>query len=264
MNFNLILFLTQSISNILIILVVPESISKNFLGSYALSNAIFSLFFVYLFSSKFKEYNLKIIVLILILLSLCAIFSNDVTLQAVGYTMFVLSTDYIISQLSPVKWIKMIRIFVVITSLILLLDFQFSDILKMRIIAVLPLLIIIVYKNKAIERLRINNGPLYFAAVYFSYSLMLYLLTFIPLNVQQFKEWYLVLQVALAIQLKFIDYKTRPNSQITMSISNISKFISFGLILVVFARNHSFIALSLGFAGMIGLVLTEKYLIQHD
>jgi hypothetical protein len=187
-----------------------------------------------------------------------------VTLQAIGYTVFVLSSDYIISQMCPVKWIKTIRIFVVITSLILLLDSQFSDVLKMRIIVVLPLLIIIVLKNKTIERLRINNGPLYFAAVYFSYSLMLYLLTFIPLNGQQFKEWYLVLQVALAIQLKFIDYKTRPNSQITKSISNISKFVSFGLILVVFAKNHSLIGLSLGFVGMIGLVLTEKYLIQHD
>jgi hypothetical protein len=218
------------LASLLIVLYMPQEISRDYLQVYSISSAIFGFFLVFSFSNEIILLNLrKYLPHFLFLAFILTIFANY-KITWIMYPFFLLFSDYLTSQGHSKSLTTQYRAMMIISAVpFLLYPDIFNTLLKLRILICIFFSASSVYLTRNFKRLNINKIYLTLLISNLGYFGTLFCLTFF-VDVVFLKLWYVGTQVALLLILKRFDYSIRND----ILPSNTSDLITYLLIVLIF------------------------------
>lgn len=228
---NFILFLLSYAVNPLILAFIPNELAVNFLGGFTTFNTIFSLLFTLGFSQIERINNQKNILIsmmiAMMILALIVGFFQIIFAVIFLYPFSLLYCDYIMTQGGRASNLVGYRLFLMLTGLLVVLIALYSETYYLEAILARSLLILAYatisfsWFNK-FSNLKISSPLSFIINTYIFYSGALLLLVYLnEAGSVGTKYWYIALQIALGLLLKFIDFSVRKNGE-TKKIIGIS------------------------------------------
>lgn len=232
----IISFFLYNLSNVLLIVLLPTDVSKEFLNFYSFSSGIFSFLIFYNFTnSNFLNRYTVIVIGIFILVILIKYPSLE--LLIILYVFILLFSDYFFSQSNLKKLNLIFKFILLILSTLLFFNFSLIFVLKAKCILILLCLLLSNFFKVSIKTLKVNsplNYSIYTCLIYFG---SLFLISLLSDN-EIIKIFYISLQILLGLKLKIFDLKIR---DIELKIFDFEKLfnvfsIFFFLILSIYFR----------------------------
>lgn len=230
---NITSYVLYNLSNLLFILLIPDSFAKLFLSNYSVASGIF-IFLAFNYFSKKPIFSDKLIIITSVI-SIFLLEFFDFNIQLIWlFTFLVIYSDYFFSQRKN-HLINFIFKLLLLLSSLFLYDNYFSGFVVLKIKIVIIILTLIYY-NFFCKRYDVNFLKIQFPIIYtFLNSLIyfssLYLIAIlIPENF--LKISYISFQILIGIQLKLFDLEIR-NFKIKHKIINIM-FGAFSILYLIF------------------------------
>lgn len=205
---NLTSFILYNLSNIILIILLPESQSKEFLNFYSLGSGIFSFAIFYFFSKKIFFLSIKTLVILTVLFILISLKISNLPVLIFVYVFLLLFSDYYFSQSNLLKMNFLFKTLLLITSFFLYINISLPDVLLIKIILIIIFLSFSKIFNISIKKLKVKSPTIYSAYTCGIYFGALFL-TSILAEEYIVKIFYICLQIFLGFKLKFFDLKIR-------------------------------------------------------
>jgi hypothetical protein len=258
-----ILFLLSYAVNALILINIPNQIAVQFLGAFTFLNIIFSLIFTFSFSKIETLRNPRKILLsvmfgILILIFFASSF-NMVVAVACIYPFSLLYCDYIMTQGAVKNNLVHYRLFLMTSGLIIALMSFYDEQYFIWLILIRSLLVMLyasiyIFKCDTFFNLKIKSPVAFILNTHILYFGSLLLIVYNnETGSSGTKYWYIALQIALGLLLKFIDFSIRKNGELQKQIA--FAIIGFSGLIIVTASylNFSLINMSISIVAVLGL-----------
>lgn len=262
---NFLVFLLTNALNLAVIVLLPNDLLASFLEGYSAGNLIFSLLLTLFLSSGFFSDKARSLGLAIVAPLVFLPFIFDVKDWWVGltYPLALLVLDYVISQSGgATKKQSYLRLLGLSSALILLVATSLIDGLLYRAIILVFIAFVLLSRSCGLQALKIQSGFLYLATIYASYSGVLFVIARLDLTPDNLKIWYISVQIALVLQLKVIDYKTRSSGAINSTIEGVLMLSSALILMGVFLYTPSIWALSAAILGYLGLQFARTKLLK--
>lgn len=249
------LFGFSYLAAILIVLYMPQEISRDYLQMYSISSAIFGFFLVFSFSNKLILLNLrKYLPHVLFIAFVLTIFANYKIIWII-YPFFLLLSDYLTSQGYSKSLTNQYRAMMIISAVpFLFYPDIFNTLLKLRILICIFFSASSIYLTKNFKRLNINKIYLTLVISNLGYFGTLFCLTFF-IDVMFLKLWYVGTQVALLLLLKRFDYSIRNHTLDNNTVDLVTYFL-IALIFILLMFYH--LNYSAFFISLTGVFLLSK------
>ncbi len=230
--FNISSYILYNLSNLLFVILIPDSFSKLFLSNYSIASGIF-IFFAFIYFSKKQILSEKFIMIISVISIFLFEFFNLNVYIIWLFTFLVIYSDYFFSQRKNYLINFFFKLLLFVSSL-LLYDDYLSGFVVLKIKITIIILTLIYYdffcKKYEVIFLRIKFPITYTflnSLIYFS---SLYILTIlIPNNF--LKITYISFQILIGMQLKLFDLEVR---NFKIKHKNINRIFGFFSILYLF------------------------------
>ena len=197
------------LSNIILLLLIPENQSKNFFLHYSVANGIFSYIVVLIFSKNI-QFDIKYFIIIIITLLITANYLSIFNLLIWIYTLVVIFSDYFFSQKKYIKTNLFIKFFLFASSFLLLVEeIHISMVLNIKIFFLVSI-ILLFYLKKIHDSfsLKVKHPNLYVMSTCLIYFGSLYLIAYFSL-IEFLKIFYISFQIFLSLKLKIFDLNIR-------------------------------------------------------
>lgn len=246
-------FFLYNLSNLLLIVLVPKDIAKEFLNYYSLASGIFSFLVFYNFSKKNYIKNIYVIILSFLIL-IYSIYYENLLLITTVYVFVLLYGDYYFSQSKEELLNFIFKFSLLVSTLIILLDFNIFQVLKIKILILAVFLSFLFFKKSSFKTLKVNSPVIYSLCTCFIYFGALFITSVISSS-DIVKIFYISIQVFLGLKLKIFDMNIR---NIKFQFFNINKFFDYSSL--VFFAIISFYYKELVF---IGIYLVSNTLLNY-
>ena len=272
-NIFVILFYASFASNPLLFILAPENKTKNFIQIFSIFNLVFSFIITILFLNQNLIRRIKIIFyssFVLFISSICFIQDN---ILYIFYIWMILFGDLIVSQIDTVNYSSIYRVINILSIIpLLFIPNSFEYILYFRILFSFCITSVIFIKNHTIKLLLIEKSTNFIVFTYLFYSgtLIFFSKFLLKYEVNQYKVWYMTIQIGLVLTLKELDFKTRSNSLGGKDLFKLLRFIKIALPLIttifVYYKykniiiNDLVIILFIYFSSLFFLDYSKKYL----
>lgn len=232
-------FFLYNLSNVLLIILLPKELSKEFLNFYSFFSGIFSFLIFYNFA-KLNFLNKKTVIVLGIILLATLFKYPSLELLIILYVFILLFSDYFFSQSNLEKLNFIFKFILLISSCLLFFNFSLVFVLKTKCIIIILFLLFSSFFEVSIKTLKVNSPINYSILTCLIYFGTLFLITLLSDN-EIVKIFYISLQIFLGLKLKIFDLKIR---DIKLKIFNFEKL--FNIFSIIF-----FLILSIYFKEMI-------------
>lgn len=258
-----LLFLFSYAVNTLILIFIPNEIAVQFLGGFTFFNIVFSLLFTFSFSKiealrKPNKILLSTMLGILILMLIVSRFDMVIAVAFI-YPFSLLYCDYIMTQGAVKNNLLHYRLFLIISGLtIALLSFYdgqyFIWLVLVRSLLVMLYASIYIFKCDIFYNLKIKSPVAFILNTHILYFGSLLLIVYSnETGSAGTKYWYISLQIALGLLLKFIDFSIRKNGELRKQIAFAIIGLSGLIIMTASYLNFSFINMLISIVAVLGL-----------
>jgi hypothetical protein len=258
-----LLFLFSYAVNTLILIFIPNEIAVLFLGGFTFFNIVFSLLFTFSFSKiealrKPNKILLSTMLGVLILMVVVSRF-NMVVAVACIYPFSLLYCDYIMTQGAAKNNLLYYRLFLMISGLIIALISLYDGQYFIWLVLVRSLLVMLyasiyIFKCDKFYNLKIKSPVAFILNTHILYFGSLLLIVYSnETGSAGTKYWYIALQIALGLLLKFIDFSIRKNGELQKQIAFAIIGLSGLIIMTASYLNFSLINMSISIIAVLGL-----------
>ena len=258
-----LLFLFSYAVNTLILIFIPNEIAVQFLGGFTFFNIIFSLLFTFSFSKIEAVSHPNKILLSVMLCALISMFIvsrfNMVVAVACIYPFSLLYCDYIMTQGAGKNNLLRYRLFLMVSGLVVALMSLYNGqyfiwLVLARSLFVMLYASIYIFKCDEFYNLKIKSPIAFILNTHILYFGSLLLIVYNnETGSAGTKYWYIALQIALGLLLKFIDFSIRKNGEMQKQIAFAIIGLSGLIIMAASYLNFSFVNMSISVVAVLGL-----------
>lgn len=229
---NIAAYALAVLSNMLVVLVLPDAVAPGFLKAYSLGSMVFGVVVVYAFSTPRLGPALqrgRVPVAVLALggaTAACA--TGSVPGQAVAYAVALLLSDYYLTQCGSVRHVAFYRGFLIISmvpSLVAALvpgaaiAGPWRDwLVPLRTVGALACLLSLHWGGRPLDQLKVGNPLFFIAATHLLYFGSLALISW-WLAGPALRAWYVGSQIGQGLVLKLMDYRIRRHASVLPVVS---------------------------------------------
>lgn len=246
------------LSTLLIVVAMPQSISKDFLQIFSTSSAVFGILVVILFTSNSSLSRTRSYLPILLLMfSIFTLIGNQKASWVI-YPFALLISDYSTSQSGSTSLPMNYRVIMIISSVpFFLYPDLFNSFIKLRILICLLFSGLAFYTTKSFVMLKIKKIYSTLIISNFGYFGTLFCLTLV-VNDAYLKMWYVGTQIALSLLLRRFDYLIRNNVVNDNSMDAATYFVVILISLILMAYYFNYLALFVFLLGVFFLRNLKK------
>lgn len=243
---NLATYAMVVLSNMLVILVLPDAMTPEFLKAYSLGSMVFGVVVVYAFSTSRLGPALqrgRVAVAVLALGGSAAAFATgSVPGQAVAYAVALLLSDYYLTQCGTARHVAVYRGFLimsvvpaVVAALVpaLAIAGPWREwLVPLRTVGALVCLLSLQWGGLPLEQLKVSNPVAYIIVTHLLYFGSLALMSW-WLSGPALRAWYVGSQIGQGLVLKLMDFRIRRHARVrpvvSWSVHGLSAIIGTGL-----------------------------------
>jgi hypothetical protein len=235
---NLAAYALAVLSNMLVILVLPDAVTPGFLQAYSLGSMVFGVVLVYAFSTPRLGPALqrgRVAVAVLALggaAAACA--TGSVPGQAVAYAVALLLSDYYLTQCGSARHVAVYRGFLIMSVVpAVAIAGPWRDwLVPLRTVGALVCLLSLHWGGRRLDQLKVGNPLFYIVATHLLYFGSLALMSW-WLAGPALRAWYVGSQIGQGLVLKLMDFRIRRHASVrpvvSWSVHGLSACIGAGL-----------------------------------
>lgn len=252
----LVSFIFYNLSNVTLIILLPLDITNEFLNFYSVGSGIFSFIVFYNFSKKIFINIFPLVLLSIPLIFVSFIFIN-LPILIFFYVFLLLFSDYYFSQSNLIFSNLTFKVFLLISSLFLCLNFSIYQVLQLKVIIVIFYLLFSRIFKITIKELKIKSPIIYSAYTCLIYSSALFLVSILA-EKEIVKFFYILIQIFLGLKLKLFDLKIREINYEFINIDRIFNYLSIFLFLILSIYFKEFLFFVIYFVSNMSLEYVKK------
>ena len=243
---NLASYALAVVSNMLVILVLPDAVTPEFLKAYSLASMVFGMVIVYAFStprlgSALQRGRIALAVLALGW-SAAACATGSVPGQAMAYAVALLLSDYYLTQCGSARHVAVYRGFLIMSVMPAFIAVMVPAVaiagpwrewlVPLRTVGALVCLLSLQWGGLPLEQLKVSNPVAYIIVTHLLYFGSLALMSF-WLAGPALRAWYVGSQTGQGMVLKLMDFRIRRHANVrpvvSWSVCGFSSAIGTGL-----------------------------------
>ena len=259
---NFSLYVASFVASVVITLVAPGGLLKQYLLIYTLASFAFSFLLFLYFSGSPTMRGTRLIaggffVSFILIAVAWSLYESALFL----YPGILIYADYVITQSCGIRRVTAYRIFLILSSLFFLAGAEyFNGNIIVRASMIFLVAIVLPGKEGLIHKISVLSPIPYLIGNYFFYSGVLYAITMLNDHDGGLRFWYLLSQAGLVGIIKYYDFSLRKQYSVTFSLKLIVMCTAFVMPLPLMLIYPNLPNLCLYYIGYFGLLYTGKFI----